>query len=234
MKTSYGLTRRKHAVYPVTRLEARPEPLAGRDMAFVFNRECENADPHLHPPKLILKSKSLFHLLGKMYYWHFKLKKTSGGPPSFFSSDLPTMKRLYAKGLVVPVPQCERWKITTLGSRVYELNYWLSRYKLAVAAQTVEAQHAKDRLNSAKRSSGWVNPKPLTEPWNTIDGGVGPREEVAQVRVSDVGLLLPADGYNRRVEPKERAPRELLPSTEEKARRVMLPLDADDEWFNED
>lgn len=114
---------------------------------------------------MLCKTKSEFQLLGRMYDKQVIQRLDTSGTPSFLGTQQSYLNMLRDRGLVEPIiRQRNRYQLTYLGIRVYELNYWVDQYKRRTkAAQSLEAAHAVfTHLEDA--NADWVNPKPVTEP----------------------------------------------------------------------
>lgn len=114
---------------------------------------------------MICRTKSEFQLLGRMYDKQIIKRLDTSGTPSFLGTQQSYLNMLRDRGLVENiVRQRNRYQLTILGIRVYELTYWVDQYKRqSKAAQSLEAAHAIfTRQEDA--DSDWVNPKPVTEP----------------------------------------------------------------------
>lgn len=140
-------------------------PLPRRGWEVVFNKECPEGDPREAPDAMLCKTKSEFQLLGRMYDKQVIQRLDTSGTPSFLGTQQSYLNMLRDRGLVEPIiRQRNRYQLTYLGIRVYELNYWVDQYKRRTkAAQSLEAAHAVfTHLEDA--NADWVNPKPVTEP----------------------------------------------------------------------
>ena len=131
----------------------------------VFNKECPEGDPREAPDAMLCRTKSEFQLLGRMYDKQVIQRLDTSGTPSFLGTQQSYLNMLRDRGLVEPIiRQRNRYQLTYLGIRVYELNYWVDQYKRRKkAAQSLDEAHAVfTRLEDAV--ADWVNPKPVTEP----------------------------------------------------------------------
>ena len=150
-----------HNRFNPKRLNSKPVPKV--DWQTVFEKECELGDPRLVPEKMLCQTKSEFQLLGRMYDLQYVSRLDNGPTPSFLGTQQSYLNMLRNRGLVYLIAnQRNRYRLTDLGVRVYELNYWLDDYKRGKSQDKI-LQEAKDRALTATRGT-WVNPKPGSEP----------------------------------------------------------------------
>lgn len=138
-------------------------PIPKRGWQTVFEKECREGDPREAPDSMMCRTKSEFQLLGRMYDKQVIQQLDTSGTPSFLGTQQSYLNMLRDRGLVENiVRQRNRYQLTYLGIRIYELNYWVDQYKRqAKAGRSLEAAHAYFTQNEG---ADWVNPKPLTEP----------------------------------------------------------------------
>ena len=150
-------------IFNPRKLDSQPVPRRGWQL--VFEKECPEGDPREAPESMLCKTRSEFWLLGRMYDKQIIQRLDTSGTPAFLGTQQSYLNMLKARGLVEPIiRQRNRYQLTILGIRVYELNYWVGQYKrLSKAAQSLNAAHAYfTRLED--ENADWVNPKPVTEP----------------------------------------------------------------------
>lgn len=164
--------RSSHDRFNPVRLNSKPVPKV--DWSVVFDRECELGDPRLVPEKMLCQTKSEFQLLGRMYDLQYVSRLDYGPTPSFLGTQQSYLNMLRNRGLVYLIAnQRNRYRLTDLGVRVYELNYWIDDYKRGKSHSLI-LQAAKERAMNAARGA-WVNPKPETEP-NALPALASPPE----------------------------------------------------------
>jgi len=114
---------------------------------------------------MLCRTPSEFNLLGRMYDKQIIRRLDTSGTPSFLGTQQSYLNMLRDRGLVENiVRQRNRYQLTILGIRCYELTYWVDQYKRrAKAAQSLEAAHAVF-THQEDTDSDWVNPKPVSEP----------------------------------------------------------------------
>ena len=143
------------------KLDSKPEPR--RSWELVFARDCPDGDPREVSDKMLCRTKSEFQLLGRMYDKQVIRKLDTGSTPVFFGTQQSYLNMLAARGLVELIAnQRNRYQLTYMGMRVYELNYWLDMWKRQ-ERQTNRIEANIDR-GLAEARAGWVNPKPATHP----------------------------------------------------------------------
>ena len=186
--------RSSHDRFNPKQLDSKPYPKS--DWSVVFDRECELGDPRLVPDKMLCQTKSEFQLLGRMYDLQYVSKLDYGPTPSFLGTQQSYLNMLRNRGLVYLITnQRNRYRLTDLGVRVYELNYWLDDYKRRKSVDRM-LQNAKERALSDARQ-GWVNPKPDSEP-DAIPPrrlNLTPMEVDLNEKPSDDGPALPPGVY---------------------------------------
>lgn len=180
---------------PTFKLRLNHRPLPRYEAAVVFAKECEEGDPAQAPERMIIKSKANMSILGKLYDWVI-LQQREKATVRFLDTHDSQMNYLRDRGLVAKIAGSNMyWKITGMGARVYEFNYWYEQYQ-----KERRAFNAAQRRNQQRRvvgQIGWVNPKPQTEPWNTAQGDS--REEFQSSLTRPIErVLLPSDIYKRK------------------------------------
>lgn len=163
-------------IFNPLKLNHRPHPR--RSAEIVFSKECIDSDPRQVSPNMLVRTASEMNLLGRMYDKQFVECLDTGGTPSFFGTQQSYLNMLKTRGLVDFIPrQRNRYHLTVLGVRVYELNYWLDQWK-----KNERAIKRGRKTESMDGADGWVNPKPLSEPkaqaprqQTTLPPGVYPR-----------------------------------------------------------
>jgi len=143
------------------KLNSKPEPL--KDWETVFARDCPDGDPREVADQMLCRTKSEFQLLGRMYDKQCVRRLDTGSTPVFFGTQQSYLNMLVNRGLVELIAnQRNRYQLTYLGMRVYELNYWLDQWKRSKRQGRI-LEEAKDRALLDARGA-WVNPKPDSEP----------------------------------------------------------------------
>jgi hypothetical protein len=169
------------------KLNSKPEPT--KPWEVVFARDCPNGDPREVSDHMLCRTKSEFQLLGRMYDKQCVQRLDTGSTPVFFGTQQSYLNMLRDRGLVELIAnQRNRYQLTYLGMRVYELNYWLDQWKRQGRQQKI-LDEAKSRALSNARE-GWVNPKPDTEP-DAIPPSAIPTDEPS----SDEAAALPPGVY---------------------------------------
>lgn len=146
-------------------LKLNSQPIPRRGWELIFNKECRNGDPREAPDSMMCRTKSEFQLLGRMYDKQIIQRLDTSGTPSFLGTQQSYLNMLRDRGLVENiVRQRNRYQLTILGIRLYELNYWIDQYKRqSKAGRSLEAAHAYFTRHE-DAGADWVNPKPVTEP----------------------------------------------------------------------
>lgn len=148
-------------IFNPRQLNSHPVPKRGWQV--VFDRECPEGDPREAPDNMLCRTKSEFQLLGRMYDKQVIQRLDTSGTPSFLGTQQSYLNMLVQRGIAEPIiRQRNRYQLTYLGIRVYELHYWVDQYKRQKkAGRSLEAAHAHF---TDLESNDWVNPKPVTEP----------------------------------------------------------------------
>lgn len=148
-------------IFNPLRLDPQPTPI--RPFEVVFEAECPAGDPRLVSEHMKTRTKSEYALLGRMYDKQFVKRLDIGATPSFFGTQQSYLNMLTARGLTELIAnQRNRYQLTMLGKRVYELNFWLLQYKRQPLQHRIIERGLNHKVEELK--GDWVNPKPNTEP----------------------------------------------------------------------
>lgn len=143
------------------KLNSKPEPTKSWEV--VFARDCPDGDPREVSERMLCQTKSEFQLLGRMYDKQCVKHLDTGGTPVFFGTQQSYLNMLKERGLVeLIVYQRNRYQLTYLGMRVYEVNFWIDAWKRQKRQDKILVDAKTRALTSAR--DGWVNPKPDSDP----------------------------------------------------------------------
>lgn len=147
-------------IFNPRKLNSQPVPKRGWEI--VFEKECPEGDPREAPDSMMCRTKSEFQLLGRMYDKQVIQQLDTSGTPSFLGTQQSYLNMLRDRGLVENiVRQRNRYQLTYLGIRIYELNYWVEQYKRRKKATgSLQTAHTAFMVHE----DGWVNPKPNSDP----------------------------------------------------------------------
>lgn len=154
------MTERRPIFNPI-KLNSQPVPRRGWEV--VFQKECPHSIPEEAPDAMICRTESEYRLLGRMYDKQVIQQLDTSGTPSFLGTQQSYLNMLCQRGLTEPIiRQRNRYQLTSLGIRVYELNYWLNQYRRQKkSGKKLDIAHA---IFTGQDGNDWTNPKPYSEP----------------------------------------------------------------------
>lgn len=111
--------------YDTSPLNPAPKPTRSED--YVLVNECKG-DWAFAPMSMILDSDAQMVVLGKLYDWKMIRQNEGGVPPKFLKTNDSTLAPLMKKALIKHV-RYPYIRLTEMGRRVYELNYYMVKVR---------------------------------------------------------------------------------------------------------